>query len=345
MLQKIAMITGISGMDASYLSRYLLSLDYQVIGIARRNSTPNTARTQFIDTNPNLKIIYGDVTDGISINRLVAEYKPDEFYHLAANSFVSASWDTPNHVIETNTIGTVNCLEAVRKFAPECHFYFASSSETFGEYIKKHGGTITEDTPQVARSAYGVSKIAGQQMTRIYRESYNMFAACGILFNHSECLRGEEFFTRKVTSQLARVHWGLQKSIELGNLEAKRDEGSSIDYVKAMVAILQHKEPDDFIIATGETHSCQEWLDLTLDYFGIDKSVVHIDKTLFRPNEVNVLVGDFSKAKQLLGWQPTISFSELNEKMCKFDWYAQSPDLIIKSQAKDYLFKEITHVK
>lgn len=308
-------------MDGRRLSELLLSKGYEVYGIVRRAANDNTCRLTEVSKNPSFNLVYGDVTDSASMSKAVAELNPDEFYHLAANSFVATSWNSPSHYIETNTIGTVNCLEALRQFAPECRFYFAGSSEMYGDFVKRKGGDVilSEDSPMIAASPYGVSKVAGYQMTRIYRESYDMFATCGILFNHSDELRGEEFFTRKVTSQLSKVSHGLQPNIKLGNLSASRDEGASEDYVKAMHLMLQASSPDDFVIATGETHTCQEWVDLSLDYFDLPNTAVSIDKSLFRPNEVNVLIGDASKAREVLGWTPSISFQELNNKMCKHD--------------------------
>lgn len=324
---KTAVISGISGMDGFYLSHYLLSIGYKVVGIMRRSSVNNEWRLKTIMSNTNFSIVYGDITDQASISEIISEYKPDEFYHLAANSFVGCSWSAPNHVIETNTMGTVNCLEAIRQNHKECKFYFAGSSEMYGDYVRRTGGKIVlnEDSPMIAASPYGVSKVAGYQMTKVYRESYDMFASCGILFNHCAPLRGEEFFTRKITSQLARVYWDMQSKVIVGNLAAQRDEGFSLDYVKAMHLMLQHNEPDDFVIATGETHSCQEWVDLSLENFNLQPNHIEVSERFFRPNEVNILIGDASKAKSKLGWSGTVPYKTLNKKMCDYDLHSQCP--------------------
>lgn len=321
-MNKIAVISGVGGMDGFHLSKLLLSFDYMVVGIVRRSASDNQWRLEEIKKHPKFKLVYGDITDAASIDKIVNDYLPHEFYHLAANSFVGCSWASPTHVIETNTIGTINCLEAIRKNKRDCKFYFASSSESYGDYVKRQPHkevVLDENSPMIAASPYGVSKVAGYQLTKVYRESYNMFASCGILFNHCSPLRGTEFFTRKVTSQLARIKHGKQDLLNLGNLDAKRDEGFSGDYVRAIYLMLQHNIPDDFVIASGETHSCQEWLDLSLDYFNLTHDVVRLDTNLFRPNEVNVLIGNASKAKDLLGWTPNVPYKDLNRMMCECD--------------------------
>lgn len=339
-MSKTAMITGIGGMDGTYLTKYLLSMGYRVIGILRRSANDNSERLRTLKGSPNLTLVYGDVTDASCVSGLVQKFQPDEFYHLAANSFVGTSWESPAHYIETNTIGTIHCLEALRQHKKDCRFYFAGSSEMYGDYVKRTGGEVVldEECPMVAASPYGVSKVAGYQMTKVYRESYDMFATCGILFNHSDTLRGKEFFTRKVTSQLALVKWGLQDKITLGNLSAKRDEGSSRDYIVAMHLMLQHDTPDDFVIATGETHSCQEWLDASLDFFGLDASHAETSSSLIRPNEVNVLIGNPSKANSVLGWKSTQSYQQLNNNMCKYDYHLQSNDPAVHRKADEFLF-------
>ena len=335
-------ISGISGMDGTCLAHYLLSKGHKVIGIVRRNSTSNEQRIQFLKDRPNFHLMYADITDAGSIDRVVECYKPDKFFHLAANSFVHTSWASPNHYVETNTIGTINVLESLRKYAKGCKFYFAASSEQYGKYIKCANGAalLNENSPMNSASPYGVSKVAGYQMTRVFRESYNMFASCGILFNHCHELRGEEFFTRKVTSQLAKVKWGVQDYIELGNLTPQRDEGYSGDYVVAMDMMLNYDKPDDFVIATGKTHSCQKWAELTCAHFDLDfNKVVKVDTDLFRPNEVNVLIGDASKAKRVLGWEPKVSFEDLNYRMCEYDYYAQSPNSADVKKSRELLWK------
>lgn len=341
MNNRTAVISGISGMDGFYLSHLLLQKNYRIVGIVRRSASDNTKRLSTLRGSPNFHIIYGDVTDSASINRVVQEFQPDEMYHLAANSFVGCSWNSPYHTLEVNALGTVNCLEALRQYKKDCRFYFAGSSEMYGDYVKRHGGDVTldEESPMVAASPYGVSKVTGYQMTKVYRESYDMFAACGILFNHSAPLRGEEFFTRKVTSQLARTYWGLQNGICLGNLDAKRDEGFSGDYVRAMYLMLQHTSPEDFVIATGQTHSCMEWLEMSLAKFDLTKEcVAHQGDGLMRPNEINVLIGDASKARDVLGWSPSISYDDLNRKMCTYDLHAQSPQASYRQRTDELLF-------
>jgi GDPmannose 4,6-dehydratase len=337
---RTALISGVGGQDGFYLSHFLLQNGYRVVGIVRRSAGDNTKRLSTLMGSPNFNLAYGDVTDAASINRIVSEFQPDEFYHLAANSFVGCSWASPVQVLESNSIGTVNCLEALRQYKKGCRFYFAGSSEMYGDYVKRHGGHVIldENSPMFAASPYGVSKVTGYQMTRVYRESYNMFTACGILFNHSAPLRGEEFFTRKVTSHLARVYWGLQDKICLGNLEAKRDEGFAGDYVKAMHLMLQHKSPDDFVIATGETHSCNEWLEMSLAKFDLTRECVAQQGELIRPNEINVLIGDASKAREVLGWSPSISYDDLNRKMCTYDLHAQSPQASYRQRTDELLF-------
>lgn len=337
---KTAIVTGVGGMDGFYLSHHLLQLDYNVVGVLRRSANINDSRLKTLYGSPNFHTVYGDITDAASMNSIVEKFNPTEFYHLAANSFVKTSWDSPAHYIETNTIGTINCLEALKQYQQDCKFYFAGSSEMYGDILKRNKGvtTLDEDSPMVAASPYGVSKVAGYQMTKVYRESYDMFTTCGILFNHSAPLRGTEFFTRKVTSQLSKIKWDVQDGMSLGNLSASRDEGFSYDYVKAMHKMLQHKEPDDFVIATGETHSCQEWLDKAMAYFKTDKQCINIDRSLFRPNEVSVLMGDASKAESELGWKRQCSFDDLVEMMCEYDYHLQCPDPHYYRRADEFLF-------
>lgn len=341
MENKTAIITGIGGMDGFYLAKFLLFKGYKVVGILRRSANQNDKRLHTLQGSPNLHLVYGDVTDASSISSIVEKFHPHEFYHLAANSFVGCSWQSPNHVFDTNAIGTVNCLEAIRQYSKECRFYFAGSSEMYGDHVKRVGGNVVldENSPMIAASPYGVSKVAGYQMSKVYRESYDMFTACGILFNHSAPLRGEEFFTRKVTSQLAKISWKKQELLILGNLDAKRDEGFSADYVEAMWLMLQHNIPDDFVIATGETHSCMEWLEHSLSYFKLTKKcVAHQGDGLMRPNEINVLIGNADKAHSILNWRPSVTYSELNKKMCDYDFHLQSSDPAFIRKADEFLF-------
>lgn len=339
-MNKTALVSGCGGMDGFYLSHLLLQKGYRVVGILRRSANANDKRLGTLRGSPNFHLVYGDITDASSINRVVAEFMPDEFYHLAANSFVGCSWNSPNHVLETNVLGTVNCLEALRQYKKDCRFYFAGSSEMYGDYVKRRGGNVLldEDSPMIAASPYGVSKVAGYQMTKVYRESYDMFATCGILFNHSAPLRGEEFFTRKVTSNLSRIYWGLQDKLVLGNLDAKRDEGYSGDYVNAMYAMLQYQQPEDFVIATGKTHSCREWLTTCQSIFELSDRNVTISDHLKRPNEINVLIGDASKARNLLKWEPHCDFTQLAYKMCDYDLHAQSPKASYKQRMDELIF-------
>lgn len=336
-MSKTVIISGASGMDATYLIYHLEKLDYKIIGIVRRNSNADNERLRVLQRFKNLKLVYGDITDAASIEHIVKEHGPSRFWHLAANSLVSCSWLSPTHVIETNLVGTLNCLEAVRMHAPECRFYTASSSEEFG-------GTndmvmLNESSTRRPRSPYGVSKLAASELTRVYRESYGMFAVATTLFNHSETLRGIEFFTRKVTSQLAQIKWGLRSKIKLGNLDFYRDEGSSLDYTQAMIMVLDHDKSEDFVIASGETHSGHEWIKGCCEFFGLKpEDVIEQDKEFFRPNEVNILMGDASKAKRILSWEPKISYNKLIERMCQYDYHAQSPDPEVSKKADMYIF-------
>lgn len=315
---KTAIVTGALGMDGMYLSCHLLRMGYKVLGVVRRTVNRDSYRLSILTGNKNFTEIYGDISDAASMATIVHDWQPDEFYHLAANSYVGCSWSSPGQVIDTNTIGTVNCLEAIRLHKPDCKFYFASSSETFGDSLKRTGGDLlTIDSPMIPASPYGVSKLAGFHLTKIYRESYGMFSACGVLFNHSSLLRGKEFFTRKVTHQLARIKAKKQNYIELGNLSAVRDEGDSKYYVRMMHAILQQDSPSDYLIASGKVFSCEDWLHRSLSYFGLPTCVVEINTNLFRPNEVNILKADISKAKALL---PIDDISIDPEKMCEYDW-------------------------
>lgn len=324
---KSAIITGILGQDGTYLAKHLLNLGYKVIGIRRHTSNSKDDNLRFLRGSPNFHLVYGDITDSASISEIVRLFQPDEFYHLAANSFVGCSWQSPEQVLETNVMGTLKCLEAIKQHKKDCKFYFAGSSEMYGDYVRRIGGSVilNESSPMEAASPYGVSKVAGYQLTKVYRESYGMFTACGILFNHSSAIRGLDFFTRKVTSQLAKIAWGTQEKIKLGNLKFQRDEGWANDYVKAMHLMLQQDKPDDYVIASGETHSGEEWIAKALSHFKLTENVIEIDQSLIRPNEVNILIGDSSKARSVLGWEPTCNYEELLYKMCQYDYYKQSP--------------------
>ncbi len=307
---KKAFITGITGQDGSYLAESLLEKGYRVYGLTRRTSTQNFERIKHIIHNPNLELISGDLIDQHSITFALKDIQPDEVYNLAAQSFVKASWDQPVLTGEFTGLGVTRMLEAVRLACPKARFYQASSSEMFG---KVQEVPQTENTPFYPRSPYGVAKVYGHWITVNYRESFDMFAVSGILFNHESPRRGLEFVTRKIANAVARVALGKQTHVELGNLEAKRDWGYAKDYVEAMWLMLQQDTPEDFVIATGETHSVEEFLRLACEVAGIPdwRAIYKHNPAYDRPAEVDLLIGDASKAKKILGWEPTTSFTEL----------------------------------
>jgi len=315
---KKAFITGITGQDGSYLAELLLEEGYQDYGLTRRTSTQNFARIQNIIHHPHLELVSGDLMDQHSLTFAIQKVQPDEVYNLAAQSFVQASWEQPILTGEFTAIGVARMLEAVRLAAPKAKFYQASSSEMFG---KVREVPQNENTPFYPRSPYGVAKVYGHWITVNYRESYDMFAVSGILFNHESPRRGLEFVTRKISNGVARIKLGKQESIELGNLDAKRDWGYAKDYVRAMYLMLQQDQADDYVIATGETHSVQEFLELACQAAGLDnwqKYYQHNPK-YDRPAEVDVLIGDASKAKKVLNWEPSVSFEELVKIMVEAD--------------------------
>lgn len=307
---KKALITGVTGQDGSYLAQLLLEKKYQVYGMVRRTSTPILERIEGILDNPNFKIVPGDVSDEASLLTLMKEISPDEVYNLAAQSFVYASWGQPVLTGEYTAIGVTKILEAVRLFAPKARFYQASSSEMFG---KVQAIPQVETTAFYPRSPYGVAKTYGHFITVNYRESYNIFACSGILFNHESPRRGIEFVTRKIAHQVAEVKLGKRQYVELGNLDAKRDWGYAKDYVRAMWLMLQQDEPEDYVIATGETHTVGEFLQLAFARVGIKDWQAHFkhNPAFDRPAEVDLLIGDASKAKKYLKWEPSVSFEEL----------------------------------
>ncbi len=313
---KVALITGINGMDGSHLADLLLQKGYKVFGMERRSSSKN--RTNTIHLENNITFLQGDLTDQNSLLRCLKESTPDEVYNLAAQSFVGESWNTPEHTSEVTALGVLRILEAIREFNPKIKFYQASSSEMFGRMVEN---PANETTPFYPRSPYGVSKLYGHWITKNYRESYNMFACSGILFNHESEKRGIEFVTRKISDGVARIKLGLADHISLGNLDAKRDWGYAPDYVEAMWLMLQQETPDDYVIATGNTYSIREFLDIAFNYIGIKDwgSYIKQDPRFMRPAEVDVLRGDFKKAKENLGWSPQTSFISLVEKMVKND--------------------------
>jgi GDPmannose 4,6-dehydratase len=312
--RKKALITGITGQDGSYLAELLLKKGYEVYGVIRRSSTFNTGRIDHLYQDPHekgvhLKLIYGDLADASAVSRIIRDVQPDEIYNLGAQSHVRVSFDIPEYTGEITAMGTTRILEALRETGCRARFYQASSSEMYGKAIEV---PQTEKTPFYPRSPYGAAKVYAYWMTVNSREAYGIYAANGILFNHESPRRGETFVTRKITIALARIKHGLQKKLFLGNLDAKRDWGFAGDYVEAMWLILQQPKPDDYVIATGETHSVREFLAVAFDYAGVDwKKHVAIDKRYFRPTEVDVLLGDASKARRKLGWKPKIRFEEL----------------------------------
>jgi len=319
---KKALITGITGQDGSYLAELLLSKGYEVHGLIRRASSFNTERLEPIYKDPHrsdarLFLHYGDLADSVATSTLIAEIQPDEIYNLAAQSHVRVSFDIPEYTGDITGVGGTRILEAARKGAPKARFYQASSSEMFG---------LIQETPQRAttkfhpRSPYGAATVYSYWMTVNYRESYGIHASNGILFNHESPRRGETFVTRKITRAVARIKAGLQKRLFLGNLDAKRDWGYAPEYVEAMWLMLQQDNPDDYVIATGETHSIREFLDVSFGLAGLGwEQYVHIDPRYYRPAEVDLLIGDASKAKKQLGWAPKTTFPELVRIMTEAD--------------------------
>jgi GDPmannose 4,6-dehydratase len=314
-MAKKALITGITGQDGSYLAELLLEKGYEVYGIIRRASTFNTERIDHIYQDPHekgarLHLIYGDLSDSSALNRILRDVKPDEIYNLAAQSHVRVSFDIPEYTGDVTGLGTVRLLDAILEEGLESKvkFYQASSSEMFG---KVQAVPQNEETPFYPRSPYGAAKVYSYWITRNYRESYNMFAVNGILFNHESPRRGETFVTRKITRAVAAIKAGLQDKLYLGNLDAKRDWGYAKEYVEAMWLMLQQDEPDDFVIATNETHTIREFLEEAFGHVGLKwEDYVEIDPRYYRPAEVDLLIGDASKAEEKLGWKPKVTFKE-----------------------------------
>ena len=319
---KRALITGITGQDGSYLAELLLSKGYEVHGIIRRASTFNTHRLDHIYADPHadkaaLKLHYGDLSDASALARLIGRIEPVEIYNLAAQSHVRVSFDSPEYTTDITATGAVRLLEAIRETGIRPRFYQASSSEMFG---KVQEVPQRETTPFYPRSPYACAKAYAHWVTVNYRESYNLFACSGILFNHESPRRGETFVTRKITRAVAHIRHGLQDTLYLGNLDAKRDWGFAKEYVEAMWLMLQQEEPDDYVIATGETHSVQEFLEAAFQHAGLDWTRhVRIDPAYFRPAEVDLLIGDYSKAKRKLQWEPRTRFPELVSLMVDAD--------------------------
>ena len=314
-MKKKALITGITGQDGSYLAEFLLEKGYQVFGMIRRSSYEKLDRIAHIEKD--IELIQGDLLDQNSLHNAIALVQPDEVYNLAAMSFVPTSWNQPVLTGEFTALGVTRLLEAIRQLKPDTKFYQASSSEMFG---KTRESPQNEKTPFYPRSPYGVAKVYAHFITVNYRESYNLFACSGILFNHESPRRGLEFVSRKITYGAVCIKLGLANELRLGNLKARRDWGYAGDYVKAMWLMLQQEKPDDYVVATGESHSVEEFVELAFSYLDLDwRKYVKIDPKLFRPAEVDHLVGDASKARRILGWQPTVSFPELVKMMVDSD--------------------------
>jgi GDPmannose 4,6-dehydratase len=317
MEQKKAFITGITGQDGSYLAELLLSKGYEVIGLKRRTSLISTDRIDHLLGNPNFKLEYYSLHDSGRLYELLLQYKPSEFYNLAAQSHVRVSFEVPEETAKTIALGTLRILETIRIVDPAIRFYQASSSEMFGDNPEtpQH-----EETRLMPASPYACAKVFAHNLVRNYRESYGLHVSSGILFNHESPRRGETFVTRKITMAAARIKLGLQDKLYLGNLDAKRDWGFAGDYVEAMWRMLQQKTPDDYVIATGETHTVREFLNEVFAHAGLSvEEYVEIDKRLFRPHEVPLLLGDASKAKHNLGWEPKVRFKNLALMMYESD--------------------------
>lgn len=316
---KKALITGITGQDGSYLAEFLLSKGYEVHGIVRRVALEDSKNrmSRIFDILDKIILHPGSVENYARIIHILNNVKPDECYHLAAQSFVHESFEDGFSTVNININGTYNMLSALREIVPNCRFYFAGSSEMFGKIQQT---PQTEETKFYPRSPYGISKVAGYEFTRNYRESYNMFACSGILFNHESPRRGMEFVTRKITNAAAMIKLGLQKELLLGNLDARRDWGFAGDYVEAMWLMLQQDRPEDFVVATGNAHSIKEFVEEAFSLVGLDwKNYVKQDSRFMRPAEVDILVGDFSKAKEKLGWSPKVDFKSLVKIMVESD--------------------------
>lgn len=310
-----ALITGVTGQDGSYLAEFLLSQGYKVVGMVRRTSTLKFERINHIQDQ--IEIVQGDLLDQMSLIGLLQEYSPDEVYNLAAQSFVPTSFTQPVLTGEFTALGVTRMLEAIRYVNPKIRFYQASSSEMFGKVVEV---PQRESTPLYPRSPYGVAKVYGHWITINYRESYNLFGCSGILFNHESPRRGLEFVTHKITNGAVKIKLGQADELRLGNLEARRDWGYAMDYVRAMWLMLQHEVPDDYVVATGETHSVQEFVEETFSYLDLDwKEYVMQDERYYRPAEVDLLVGDPSKAGRVLGWEPSVDFRGLVHLMVDAD--------------------------
>jgi len=310
-----AFITGITGQDGSYLAEILLEKGYDVYGMIRRSSSFNTARIDHIFGD--IELVFGDLTDASVLNQLMRTIRPDEVYNLGAQSHVRVSFDVPEYTADADAMGTLRLLDAIREEGVECRFYQASSSEMFGQAAEI---PQRETTPFHPRSPYGVAKVFSYWITRNYREAYGMYAVNGILFNHESPRRGPTFVTRKITRAVGAILRGEQSELRMGNLDARRDWGFARDYMDGAWMMLQGDEPDDYVLATGETHSVEDFLEEAFAYAGLDwHDYVTIDPRYFRPSEVDILIGDYSKAKEQLGWEPTVRFQELVRMMVDAD--------------------------
>jgi GDPmannose 4,6-dehydratase len=314
-MPKRALITGVTGQDGSYLAELLLEKGYEVIGMVRRSSTLNFERIAHIQDD--IQIVPGDLLDEVSMIHILRDHRPDEFYNLAAQSFVQTSWSQAVLTGETTALGVTRTLDAIRIVDPAIRFYQASSSEMFGKVVEV---PQKETTPFYPRSPYGVAKVYGHWITVNYRESYDLHASSGMLFNHESPRRGLEFVTRKITHAVARIKLGVQDQLPLGNLDAQRDWGFAGDYVRAMWMMLQQDQPDDYVIATGETHTVRKFCELAFGHVGLDfEDHVVLDERFMRPAEVDLLVGDPAKAQQTLGWTPEVTFPQLVQNMVEAD--------------------------
>jgi GDPmannose 4,6-dehydratase len=333
---KKALITGITGQDGSYLAELLLEKGYQLWGIMRRSSSFHTGRIDHLykdpHEHPRLRLVYGDLTDGNNLSTIINEIQPDEVYNLGAQSHVRVSFDMPIYTADTDALGTLRLLEAIRSSDKPAKFYQASSSEMYGKVVET---PQTEKTPFYPRSPYGCAKVYSFWQTVNYREAYGLFACNGILFNHESPRRGETFVTRKITRAATRIKLGLQDKLFLGNLEAERDWGFAGDYVEANWLMLQQDKPDDYVVATGESHSVREFVDEVFSYLELDwQKYVEIDQRYFRPSEVDYLQGDASKAKKVLKWEPKVTFKELARLMTDADMEIAENEKIIEDHQK-----------
>jgi GDPmannose 4,6-dehydratase len=336
-MTKRALITGITGQDGSYLAEFLLNKGYEVHGIIRRTSSFNTGRIDHLYQDPHVNGVrlflhYGDIADSTNLIKLLYRLRPDEVYHLAAQSHVRVSFDIPEYTADVTALGTIRILEAIRETGVHSRFYQASSSEMFGNAREV---PQRETTPFYPRSPYAAAKVHAYWATVNYRESYGLFACNGILFNHESPRRGETFVTRKITRAVAAIKAGLQDRLYMGNLDARRDWGYAPEYVEAMWLMVQQDAPSDYVIATGETHSVREFLEVAFSYVGLDwQQYVEINQRYFRPAEVDLLMGDASKANQLLGWQPKVGFEALVRLMVDADMQALQEQERLKSERK-----------